>query len=212
MSLKRRFRPNIIITGTPGCGKSTTCELLMRKLESDNYNKDAEYSYFNISEYAKENKLLEGYDESRKSHIIDEDKLLDELEPLMRQGGCIIDWHCNDIFPERLIDLVVVLRCDNGKLYDRLNKRGYHLSKIQENLDAEIMGIVYQDALDSYVQEIIIELSSDSIQEMESNVERVAEWLNLWCNQHKDGITNELKEFQKLRKEKETSDTEDSIE
>ncbi len=60
---------------------------------------------FNISEYAKDNKIFESYDEGRDSHVIDEDELLDRLETPIREGGCIIDWHCNDIFPERLMTL-----------------------------------------------------------------------------------------------------------
>ncbi|CCF56384.1 hypothetical protein KAFR_0B00860 [Kazachstania africana CBS 2517] len=179
----RRYSPNLLVTGTPGCGKSTTCELLMRRLP--------DYTYFNISEFAEKHKCYDGYDESRKSHIVDDDKLLDELEPLLRRGKSIIDWHVNDVFPERLIDLVVVLRCDNSILFDRLHGRGYHESKIQENLDAEIMGVVLQDALDSYEQEIVVELQSNSTEEMDANVERIVAWQEMWLTQHKNGVTNE---------------------
>lgn len=182
----RRFKPNLLITGTPGCGKSTSCELLQRRLP--------DYKYYNISDFAKEHDCHDGYDEARKSYIVDEDKLLDELEPLLREGAAIVDWHVNDVFPERLIDLVVVLRCDNTILYDRLKSRDYHDAKIQENLDAEIMGVVLQDATDSYEQEIVVELQSDSTEQMEANVDRIVSWEKLWLKQHKDGQTNELLE------------------
>lgn len=43
----RRYGPNIIVTGTPGCGKSSTCELLKNKLK--------DYKYYNISDFAKDN-------------------------------------------------------------------------------------------------------------------------------------------------------------
>lgn len=180
----KRLRPNILVTGTPGCGKSTTCELLVRRLP--------DYTYYNISDFAREHKCYDGYDEVRKSHIVDEDKLLDELEPLLRKGKSIVDWHVNDVFPERLIDLVVVLRCDNSILYDRLHKRGYHDSKIEENLDAEIMGVVMQDATESYAQEIVVELQSDTVEHMDANVDRIVEWQEMWLNQHPNGVTNEL--------------------
>ena len=180
----KRLRPNILVTGTPGCGKSTTCELLVRRLP--------DYTYYNISDFAREHKCYDGYDEVRKSHIVDEDKLLDELEPLLRKGKSIVDWHVNDVFPERLIDLVVVLRCDNSILYDRLHKRGYHDSKIEENLDAEIMGVVMQDAAESYAQEIVVELQSDTVEHMDANVDRIVEWQEMWLNQHPNGVTNEL--------------------
>lgn len=192
MSESRRYKPNVLVTGTPGCGKSTTCELLQRRFP--------DYKYYNISEFAEKHKCYDGYDEDRKSHIVDEDKLLDELEPLLREGKSIVDWHVNDVFPERLIDLVVVLRCDNSVLYDRLHARGYHNSKIDENMDAEIMGVVLQDALDSYEQEIVVELKSNNTDEMEANVDRIVEWEKMWLSQHKDGVTNEYQG--KLPKEK----------
>ena len=50
-------------------------------------------------------------------------QLLDELEPIVSAGGVILDWHTCDIFPERWIDLVVVLRCNHTLLWDRLEKR-----------------------------------------------------------------------------------------
>ncbi|GCF00806.1 factor activating pos9 [Zygosaccharomyces mellis] len=184
----RRYHPNLLITGTPGCGKSATSELLQRRLSNS--------QYYNISDFAQKNDCYEGYDESRKSHIVDEDKLLDLLEPLLRKGGSIIDWHVNDIFPERLIDLVVVLRCENSILFQRLDKRGYHQAKIDENIDAEIMGVVMQDALDSYEKEIVVELTSDTIEQMEANVDRIVSWIELWQDQHHSGVTNELDEHE----------------
>lgn len=50
-------------------------------------------------------------------------KLLDELEPIASAGGVILDWHTCELFPERWADLVVVLRCDHTKLWERLEKR-----------------------------------------------------------------------------------------
>lgn len=117
---------------------------------------------------------------------------MDELEPLLRAGGAIVDWHVNDVFPERLIDLVVVLRTDNSALFDRLSKRGYHEAKIQENIDAEIMGVVMHDARDSYAQEIVVELQSDTTEQMDENVDRIVTWRDAWREQHPEGVTNEL--------------------
>ncbi len=61
----------------------------------------------------------------------------------------------------RLIDLVVVLKCGTSELYDRLKARNYKDSKIQENIDAEIMSVVLDDALESYDERIVIELQND---------------------------------------------------
>ena len=41
----------------------------------------------------------------------------------MKDGGIVLDWHTCDIFPERWIDLVIVLRCDHTILWNRLQER-----------------------------------------------------------------------------------------
>lgn len=76
-----------------------------------------------VNQIVKDNKFTEEYDEALQTWVVDEDRLLDEIEPQLEQGGNVIDWHVCDLFPERLIDLVVVLRCENGVLYDRLQAR-----------------------------------------------------------------------------------------
>lgn len=50
-------------------------------------------------------------------------QLLDYLEPTMSEGGIVLEHHTVDFFPERWFDLVLVLRCDNTLLYDRLVDR-----------------------------------------------------------------------------------------
>lgn len=180
-----RFHPNIIITGTPGCGKTSHAESLVFQLQLP-------YKHYNISTIAKERQCFMSYDEEFDSHIVDEDKLLDSLEPDLREGGAVVDWHCCDIFPERLIELVVVLRTDNSVLFDRLQKRGYKDNKIEENLDCEIMEVVYQDAVDAYVPEIVISLNSNNIEEMDDNVDKIAAWIEKWVKDHPEGVTNEL--------------------
>lgn len=56
-------------------------------------------------------------------HFLINAQVIDELEPLAAEGGLILDWHTCDPFPERWIDLVVVLQCDHTQLWDRLEKR-----------------------------------------------------------------------------------------
>lgn len=44
---------------------------------------------------------------------------------------------------------------------------------MQENIECEIMQVVLEDARESYKPEIVVELPSNSIQDMESNVEKI---------------------------------------
>ena len=55
--------------------------------------------------------------------------------------------------------------------------RGYSEKKIQENIEAEIMQVCADEARASYQAEIIKELRSDSVEDLESNVEALATWI-----------------------------------
>lgn len=176
--------PNIIITGTPGSGKTSHAEEFV--------SRHPEFKHINVSEYAKLNGCIEGYDKDRDSSIVDEDKLLDLLEPLANKGGIVIDWHCCEIFPERWIDLVVVIRCDNTVLYNRLEARGYKQSKITENVECEIMQILLTEAMENYNSNIVVELNSESLDSLDENVSRISQWVEMWKENNPNGISNEL--------------------
>ncbi|KAK6541583.1 factor activating pos9 [Orbilia ellipsospora] len=170
--------PNIIITGTPGTGKSTHCELLAESTG---------LKHLSINQIAKDNDCYESFDEELKSWTVDEDKLLDTIEDDVKKGGYIIDWHVCDIFPKSWIDLVVVLRTDNTLLFDRLKTRDYSDKKIEENIDAEIMQVILEEARDAYDEEIVIELQSNESEEIESNVERITSWFEQWKKNNNEG-------------------------
>jgi len=165
--------PVIVITGTPGSGKTTHAQLLAQE-------SPLPLKHINIGEWVKERGLYESYDDEWQSYTVDEDKLLDELEPVASAGGVILDWHTCDIFPERWVDLVVVLRCNHTQIWERLEKRGYPLKKIQENNEAEIMEVVLDEARSSYAPEIIVELQSEGTEDLESNVARIVQWIEAW--------------------------------
>ncbi len=76
-----------------------------------------------IGKWVKERKLHDGFDSEYQSFIINEDKVIDELEPFIAQGNNVVDHHGADFFPERFFDLVIVLTCDIEILYPRLEAR-----------------------------------------------------------------------------------------
>ncbi|KAL1975310.1 hypothetical protein VTN31DRAFT_3702 [Thermomyces dupontii] len=167
-----RTQPNIIITGTPGVGKT---------VHSTQIAQDTGLKHLAINQVAKERDCFDGYDEERGSWIIDEDKLLDAIEDEVKQGGYIIDWHACDLFPKSWIDLVVVLRCPSTEIYhDRLSARGYSAAKIEENLDAEIFGLLLEEAREAFDEEIVVELESENTEQIDSNCARIATWVESW--------------------------------
>jgi len=124
--------------------------------------------------------LHEGKDEEYDSYILDEDKVCDELEDTMTSGGNIVDFHSCDFFPERWFDLVIVLRTDNTILYPRLEGRGYSVKKVQENIEAEIMQVLLDEAKESYNSDIVLELASNTTDDMLSNIEQISTWCSNW--------------------------------
>lgn len=45
------------------------------------------------------------------------------------------------------------------------------------------MQVVLEEARASYAQEIVVELKSESMEDMESNVQRIIEWIKSWQSQ-----------------------------
>ncbi|KAL3489461.1 DUF1671-domain-containing protein [Aspergillus germanicus] len=157
---------------TPGVGKTVHCEQLAQ---------DTGLRHLSINQIAKDRGCYDTYDEELKTWIVDEDKLLDAIEDEVLQGGFLIDWHACDLFPKSWIDLVVVLRCPSTSVhYDRLSSRGYHETKLQENLDAEIFAVLLEEAREAFDEEIVVELNSEEDGDVDANCSRIASWVESW--------------------------------
>lgn len=170
-------QPNILVTGTPGVGKSHLCKRLAEQLD---------FKWQNVSDIATEQGFVEEYDEEFECPVLDEDKLLDHLEPIMQQGGNIVEYHSSEFFPERWFQVIYVVRCATSLLYERLQDRGYNEAKVKSNMECEIFQIPLDEAKDSYRSELIHELQSDKDSDLEDNVKLVCEWLENWRSANKD--------------------------
>jgi adenylate kinase len=62
----QRLKPNILITGTPGTGKTTTCALLAETTG---------FKHVNIGDLVKKDSLHSGWDDDYECYVIDEDKV-----------------------------------------------------------------------------------------------------------------------------------------
>lgn len=60
--------------------------------------------------------------------------------------------------------------------------------KLQENLDAEIMQVILEEAREAYDGEAIIELRSDTTEEIDSNVDRISAWAKHWMQNNPEGV------------------------
>ncbi|MFH1408513.1 MAG: adenylate kinase family protein [Nanoarchaeota archaeon] len=123
----------IIISGTPGSGKSELAKELSLLINT---------SLIHLSSYIKQHDLAEGYDKARKSLIVDTTLLTAHLRPDIEKArngnkSLIVEGHLAHTLPSSLFDCCLITRCNPSVLKLRLAKRKYHAAKIQENIDCE---------------------------------------------------------------------------
>lgn len=144
--------------------------------------------HVDISKIIETSKCHLEYDANLQTHILDEDALLDILEDNYfdsneyEDGGLVADYHASSLFPERWFDLVLVLRCSTEVLFDRLTKRGYSEKKRSENVEAEIMRVVADEAIESYDEGVVVEVDNNTLEDGENLMERVKGWYKAWMD------------------------------
>ncbi len=122
----------ILITGTPGVGK-TSVGLSLKKRG---------FTILNLNDFIINNGLYFGFDYPRGSVIIDDIKLQEILfnELLYYPKIVFIEGHTSELVPNDFVDSIFVIRCNPGILRERLKlSRDYSNEKIAENIQAEIM-------------------------------------------------------------------------
>jgi adenylate kinase len=144
----------ILITGTPGTGKTTVTRLLATELRA---------CYLEPKILLKREGIDYRYDEKRKTRVVSVKRLSIALRKQAAQAdrGLVIDSHVAPraaLLP-RLVR-VVVLRCNPTVLEQRLERKRWSKSKIRENLQAEILDICLWDAVKNYGWNKILEIDT----------------------------------------------------
>ena len=128
----------IIVTGTPGTGKTTFAKELAAQKG---------YEYRDINYFIKKYKLSAVKDKTRDARVVDEKKFSQAVQKeLQKNKNIIIDSHFSHDIPAKYIEACYVMKTDIKTLKQRLEARKYSEAKIRENLDAEIFDTCRQEA------------------------------------------------------------------
>jgi adenylate kinase len=138
----------VVVTGTPGTGKTTATEQLDRPvLHLNDAVRDDE-------------RLTESHDDDRDSLVADMDAVTEfvaEREAEAESGPFVVDSHLS----HRLdADRVVVLRCRPDELEDRLRERGESAESAAENRESEALDVVLSEAVERHGRDSVYEIDT----------------------------------------------------
>ncbi len=157
----------VIISGTPGTGKTSVSKIITKKLNA---------KMISLNEMVLSNNLTLSYDHKRETAVIDTERIIEHVKRLVNACSrdniniLIIESHFSDIIPNELIDYPIVLRCHPDELIKRLNKKHYTYEKIFENVQTEILGSCMNYLIEKNLGKEIIEIDTTDL-----NIESVAE-------------------------------------
>ncbi len=121
----------IALTGTPGTGKSSVAVVLEAR----------GYYVLSLDRFAEERKLIAGFDAARGTKEVDVEALDREVRVPAKLGFLV------GHYSHRLsVDMAVVLRCHPRALRERLKARGWPDAKVRENVEAEAIDAITQEA------------------------------------------------------------------
>jgi len=174
---------NLIVTGTPGVGKTVIAKWISRKYGLE---------YIPLDELLIRKRLYSGYDVEKNSYIIDIERAREYVYKNISFNGIVIDSHIAvNVVPCELIDYCIVLRCNPYVLLDRLIDKGYSRDKALENVQAEILDVILKESIENCgSNKVVVYDTSEGFEQLYPSISRLIEegvkpstylpdWLNL---------------------------------
>lgn len=169
----------IIISGTPGCGKTSVANELSKLVKA---------KIISLNELAISHDFSFEYDNDRKTYIVDFKIFLPYIMKKIRKikkenpQFLIIESHFSDIIPNKYIDHIFILRCDPDELVNRLKGKNYDLKKITENVQTEILGNCVNYFIQKKTKKPLFEIDTTNL-----SIESVANTIEDILDGKKDG-------------------------
>lgn len=138
--LLKTGRRAIVVTGTPGTGKTAVSKQLANQIGAH---------YLSLTQLVIDKRLDAVVDRYRRTRVVDLERTRARLRKLLstEKHMTVVDTHVPDAVPREHVRRVIVLRCHPRVLESRLHRKGWAVSKIRENLLAEILDSCYVTAV-----------------------------------------------------------------
>jgi adenylate kinase len=165
---RQNLMPAIVIGGTPGTGKTKVAKIVGSRLTVE---------VISLGELAEKEGCITAQDKARDTGIINEDCLVEAILDIVddRSKRIVIEGHYVDLVPGGSVEIALVLRTHPEALRERLRERGYSKAKIDENVEAEVLGVCQMDALDAFGEDKVFEIDTTDLSppEVASRIEEL---------------------------------------
>jgi len=121
----------IALTGTPGTGKTSVGQLLEAR----------GYAVLDLDPIARDYGMITGRDDARQTDEVDVEALRERIRIPAKLA--FLKSHYSHLMD---VNIAIVLRCRPSVLRDRLRARGWSEEKVRENIEAEAIDVITQEA------------------------------------------------------------------
>jgi len=152
--LEKKGRRIIIITGSPGVGKTSVSAILASKLNA---------VHVDLGKLVVKENLVTGKDEARDTLIADMERVSHRVKEILAQveGDVVFDGHyAVDVVPAKNVSRVFVLRRNPEELRSLMEARGWGSLKLWENLACEVLDVCLSDAIKACGAEKVCEVDA----------------------------------------------------
>lgn len=161
----------LVITGTPGVGKTRVSKALTERLGG---------LYISLADIVTRENLQLEVDSERDTVVADLHRLSDRVSNIISESSrdVVVDGHyASEVVSSDVVSYAFVLRIEPDKLRLRLRERGYSEGKVLENIASEVLDVCLFDAVARYGVENVDEIEV-TYKDVDEVVEEIIDVVN----------------------------------